>query len=262
MFTAISYVGVLATWDPLKVISGFGCLWAPRGNKTELQGLILILLVQPSGSSSVTGAAYPSLPPSCSPTPPPSQAHPLSPFQNQQVPREKATQATSSFWACFLSDLEVKILCYLVSSLGPSGSFKKYMWPTASSCSHGLGRGLGRSLITGGAWWGVPFRRVKRRPIWMLAVLTQQRGKPPIRDWRGCCHRQRGWDLEIGLSVDRAWLLRFVEARGWGGVRTVIPPGPLGLLPGWRQGALLPADISLGEELVSVQYGPRALLPR
>lgn len=61
--------------------------------------------------------------------------------------------------------------------------------------------------------------------------------------------------------MDRAWLLGFVEARGRGGVRTVIPPGPLGLLLGWRQVALLPADISLGEEVVSVRYRPRALLP-
>lgn len=59
-----------------------------------------------------------------------------------------------------------------------------------------------------------------------------------------------------------AWLLRFVVARSRGGVRTVILGGPLGPLPVWRQVALLPADISLGEEVVSVQYGPQAVLPR
>lgn len=51
MFAAISYVGVLAIWDPLKAISGFGCLWAPKGSRTELQGLTLILLVQALGSA-------------------------------------------------------------------------------------------------------------------------------------------------------------------------------------------------------------------
>lgn len=45
-----------------------------------------------------------------------------------------------------------------------------------------------------------------------------------------------GWNLEIGLSVAEAWLPRFVVARGWGGLRTVILGGPLGPLPAWRQG--------------------------
>lgn len=38
VYGAISYMGVLAIWDPLNPISGFGCLWAPRWSGTECKG--------------------------------------------------------------------------------------------------------------------------------------------------------------------------------------------------------------------------------
>lgn len=72
-------------------------------------------------------------------------AHPLIPlFQNQQVPRGKAAPSADLIFLsfCLLPDLELKILRYLVSSLMPSGSFKKYMWPRVSSFSQG-GAGVG-----------------------------------------------------------------------------------------------------------------------